>query len=134
MQYDANDEQKSLEIFETWHYLMKKKRIQVKKVFERIPREDLTTKQLQDPIIASSIEKFGYYDAATTFWPEHSLNVLDFFVELGYVDKFLDNIHQISYHHGKCKECIKWRTWFDNRNDKWYYNDYTLLSSTNNTS
>jgi hypothetical protein len=44
MQYDANDEQKSLEIFETWHYLMEKKRIQVKKVFERIPREDLTTK------------------------------------------------------------------------------------------
>ena len=99
MQYDANDEQKSIEIVETWHQLMEKKIIQVKKVFQRIPKEELATKQLQDPIIASGIEKFGYYDVATAPWPEHTLDVLDFFVKLGYVDKFLDNIHQVSYHH-----------------------------------
>ncbi|CAN5418601.1 hypothetical protein BH18THE2_BH18THE2_17090 [soil metagenome] len=99
MQYDVNNEQQSFEFVKTWHHLMEKKKIQVRKVFERIPREALPAEQLEDPMIAQSIEKFGLYDVAISLWPEQTLNILDFLVELGYVDKFLDNIHQISYHH-----------------------------------
>ena len=99
MKYDPNNERQSLEIVESWHHLMKNKEMQVWKVYQRVLKEEFSAEQLKIPIIAQNIERFGYYDIARLLWGEQTLDVLDFFVELGYVSKFVDNIHQISYHH-----------------------------------
>jgi hypothetical protein len=99
MQYDANDEQMSLEIVEVWHRLMENKVIRARRVLRRVSKDELSAEQLKDPNIASSIKKFGYYDFDPYPLSENTLKVLDFFVKLGYVNKSLDNIHKISYHH-----------------------------------
>jgi len=96
MQYDDNDEQMSLKTDEVWHRLMEEKVIQVRKVIRRIPKDELTADQLKNPIIASIVGKFGYYDFDPYPLSENTLKVLDFFVKLGYVNKSSDKIHKIS--------------------------------------
>lgn len=78
MEYDANNKEQSFEIVKTWHDLMENKRIQVRKVLQRIPKKELTSEQLGHPTVASDVEKFGYYDYAIYLWPEQTLDVLDF--------------------------------------------------------
>jgi hypothetical protein len=90
MKYDPDNERQSLEIVETWHHLMKNKEMQVRKVFQRISKDELSSEQLKNPTIAQSLEKFGHYDIVRPLWEEQTFNILDFFVELGYVDKHLD--------------------------------------------
>lgn len=62
MECDPNNKQQAFEIFKTWHYLMENKKIQVRKVYQRIPKEELTAEQLEDPTIASKVEELGYLD------------------------------------------------------------------------
>ena len=99
MEYDPNNREQSFEIVATWRHLMLNKKIQARKVFQRIPKEELTAEQLEDPIIASKVEGLGYLDIDKILWPKEILDVLDFFVKLGYVDKYTDTIHQISFHY-----------------------------------
>ena len=83
-------------IFEVWYSLSNTKKIQSRTVFDRIPKERLSSESLQDPNVKSQVEQLGYYDSAMKL-PENWIEALNFLAGLGYLEKRDDVIYHIAY-------------------------------------
>ncbi len=81
---------------ETWHILMRDKRIYAKTVYERIPKELISEEAMKRTETSEAITRNGYYDWSREI-SDVRRNCLDYLVSLGYVTKKEDKLYQISY-------------------------------------
>jgi len=77
---------------EAWSMLMRNKVVQARTVYNQIKPEHIAKDRLEDPEVASEIEKTGFYEVSSDQQTE-IIKALDYLVELGYVEKRIDTIY-----------------------------------------
>ena len=90
------DKETAINITEVWRELMPFKRLQLDIVYNRIPKEHLSSEDLKNPEVAKQIEQHGYFDI-TNHLPLNKINALEKLVELEYVEKKVHTMHQIIF-------------------------------------
>ena len=84
------------EINKIWLSLMYNKMMQVKTIYDRIAKSNLSINSLKDWKVRAQVEKFGYYDSAQEL-PDSTIGALEFLTELGYLEKRNDTIYKIGF-------------------------------------
>jgi hypothetical protein len=72
------------------------KRLQLDIVYNRAPKEHLSSEDLKKPEVAKQIEQQEYFDIRTHL-PSNKINALEKLVELEYVEKQVLIMHQIIF-------------------------------------
>ena len=83
-------------ITQVWRELMMSKKLLADFIYIRHHKEDLSNEDLKKSEVAAQIKQHGYFDVRRSLHTEQ-INALEKLVELGYIDKKVDTIHQIHF-------------------------------------
>lgn len=81
-------------IGDAWVLLERDKTVHSRKVFDRIPKENLSPESLGRAEVREQVEKFGCYEISDER-PRQMLDALDFLSKIGYLSKRSDRINNV---------------------------------------
>jgi len=84
------------ELRRTWSTLTLRKRMPVKKVYDRVPKDRISAEDLKKPEVAEEVQKFGFYDVKHVL-SDKTVKALELLTALGYLEKRTDTFYQVGY-------------------------------------
>jgi len=84
------------EITKVWLILSSKKKMSLKKIITRIPKERISAEDLKKPEVAKQVSEDGYYDVMHNV-SNSTITALEFLTNLGYLEKRQDTMYHVEF-------------------------------------